>query len=175
MTAMPAAIGAPAPDFTLPSTEGRPISLASLRGRKVLLYFYPADDTPGCTQEACDLRDRFAAIGAAGATVLGVSKDPLASHEKFRAKYDLPFALLVDEDNAVARAYGAYGRKSMYGRTYEGTIRSTFLIDERGRIAAAWSPVRVAGHAERVLAALGGAPEAPAKPRRARKSAAKKK
>jgi peroxiredoxin Q/BCP len=148
-------VGADAPAFTLASTSGESVSLADLAGRKVVLYFYPKDDTPGCTVEACSFRDEHSALQRAGAVVLGVSRDTLASHGKFRAKYTLPFDLLSDPDNVVAKRYGAFGKKMMYGREVEGTIRSTFLIDERGKLAAAWSPVKVAGHTAQVLAALG--------------------
>ena len=142
-----------------------------------MLYFYPRDDTPGCTVEACDFRDLNPKVLASGAVVLGVSSDKLASHDKFRAKYRLPFDLLSDMDHSVAEAYGAHGEKKQYGRTFLGTIRSTFVIDERGRVAAAWSPVKVKGHAEAVLAALSGASDpgtkAPApKPRAKSRSSA---
>lgn len=150
-----------APDFKLLSTSGREVTLKSLRGKKVVLYFYPKDNTPGCTQESCDFRDAHARFEQAGADVLGVSKDSIASHERFRGKYSLPFELLSDPDNTAAQAYGAYGKKMMYGRPIVGTIRSTFVIDEQGRILARWSPVRVSGHADDVLAILEGraAPE----------------
>ena len=148
--------GTQAPDFRLPSTEGKELSLADFRGKKVVLYFYPKDSPPGCTQESCDFRDRDAELRKAGAVVLGVSKDSLASHDRFRAKYELPFPLLSDPDNALANAYGAFGEKNMYGRKVMGTIRSTFLIDEKGVIERTWSPVKVAGHAEAVLAAVRG-------------------
>ena len=147
-------VGDRAPDFDLPSTTGENLSLASLRGKKVVLYFYPKDQTPGCTREACDFRDRHAALNGSGAVVLGVSKDSLKSHDNFREKQSLPFPLLTDEDNAVAKAYGAYGEKTSYGKTSVGTIRSTFLIDEKGVIARIWSPVKVDGHAEEVLEAI---------------------
>ncbi|MCK6445212.1 MAG: thioredoxin-dependent thiol peroxidase [Planctomycetes bacterium] len=154
-------IGAPAPAFELESTNGKKVSLASLAGKKVVLYFYPKDDTPGCTREACSFRDENAALKKAGAIVLGVSKDSLQSHAKFRTKYQLPFDLLADPNNAVAQSYGAFGKKLMYGKEVTGTIRSTFLIDEHGKLAALWSPVKVDGHTEQVLAALRG--DAPAK------------
>jgi peroxiredoxin Q/BCP len=138
-----------------------------------VLYFYPKDDTPGCTREACDFRDNLARLRREGATVLGVSKDSLASHGKFRSKYQLPFDLLSDEDNSVARAYGAYGEKTMYGKKILGTIRSTYLIDENGRVDTVWSPVKVDGHVEQVLDRLRGGGDAPAAP--TRKRASKKK
>lgn len=147
-------VGDEAPDFALPSSSGGVVELKKLRGKKVVLYFYPKDATPGCTQEACDFRDHSARLEQAGAVVLGVSKDSLTSHERFREQHALPFALLSDPDNKVAAAYGAYGEKTMYGRKVLGTIRSTFIIDEGGRIAAKWSPVRVKGHVEKVLQAL---------------------
>ena len=149
-------LGQKAPAFSLPSTSGATVSLASLKGKQVVLYFYPRDNTPGCTVEACDFRDQHSALQKAGAVVLGVSADSLKSHSGFRAKYELPFDLLVDEGSKVATAYGAFGEKLMYGRKVQGTIRSTFLIDAAGCIAQIWSPVKVAGHAEAVLAALNG-------------------
>ena len=145
-----------APSFRLPSTAGRDVALEDLRGSKVVLYFYPKDNTPGCTREACDFRDNLARIKRAGAEVFGVSRDSLSSHERFSDKLELPFELLSDSDNRVASSYGAYGEKSMYGRKVMGTIRSTFLIDENGRVQQAWSPVKVDGHVDRVLAALTG-------------------
>ncbi len=167
--------GTKAPDFTLPSTSGGTVSLASLRGKKTVLYFYPTDDTPGCTAEACDFRDNLARVTKLGANVFGVSKDSLASHDKFRGKYSLTFPLLSDAGNVVARAYGAYGKKKLYGREYEGTIRTTYIIDEAGKIAAVWSPVKVPGHVDKVLAALSGeSAEAPAKAAKPAKAAARK-
>lgn len=149
-------VGDPAPDFELPDASGAPVRLSNLRGKKVVLYFYPKDMTPGCTQEACDFRDRHAAIEAAGAVVLGISPDSSKSHGKFTAKYELPFTLLADEGSAVVTAYGVWKEKSMYGRTYMGVERSTFLIDEAGNVARVWPKVKVAGHGDEVLAALKG-------------------
>jgi peroxiredoxin Q/BCP len=168
-------IGTQAPSFALPSTSGATVSLADFAGRKVVLYFYPRDNTPGCTREACDFRDEHSALAKAGAVVLGVSSDSLKSHAGFRTKFALPFDLLVDEGNKVASAYHAYGEKLMYGKKVKGVIRSTFLIDERGKLAAVWSPVKVDGHVQAVLAALSGASpaEAPKAKPTARKAAAK--
>ncbi|MBI2894041.1 MAG: peroxiredoxin [Deltaproteobacteria bacterium] len=147
-------IGAKAPAFRLASTDGREVALEDLAGKTVVLYFYPKDQTPGCTREACDFRDSFSRLGKSGAVVYGVSKDSLGSHERFREKYELPFGLLSDPDNAAARAYGAYGEKVMYGKPVTGTIRSTFVIDPKGRVARVWSPVKVEGHVDEVLAFL---------------------
>jgi len=147
-------LGDKAPPFSLPSDEGGTVRLADLKGRKVVLYFYPKDDTSGCTTEACEFRDSWAAVKAAGAVVLGVSPDGIASHQKFRKKYKLPFPLLADEDHAVAEQYGAWGEKSMYGRKYRGILRSTFIIDEAGRLMKAFSKVKPKGHAAEVLAVL---------------------
>jgi peroxiredoxin Q/BCP len=149
-------VGEPAPDFELPDASGNPVRLSSLRGKKVVLYFYPKDMTPGCTQEACDFRDRHAEIEAAGAVVLGISPDSPKRHGKFAEKYALPFTLLADEDSAVATAYGVWKEKSMYGRTFMGIARSTFLIDEAGVITRMWPKVKVAGHGDEVLAAVKG-------------------
>jgi peroxiredoxin Q/BCP len=146
--------GNKAPAFSLPSDEGGTVSLKDLKGKKVVLYFYPKDDTSGCTTEACELRDSWARVKRAGAVVLGVSPDGIASHQKFRKKYKLPFALLADEDHEVAERYGAWGEKSMYGRKYFGILRSTFIIDETGRIAKVFPKVKPKGHAAEVLAAL---------------------
>lgn len=144
----------PAPAFALPSTSGRTVSTKDLRGRRFVLYFYPRDDTPGCTREACDFRDNLARLGSAGVAVYGVSKDSLASHLKFQAKHGIPFELLSDEGHAVARAYGAFGEKLMYGKPVVGVIRSTFLIGADGRVERVWSPVKVEGHVDAVLAAI---------------------
>ena len=146
--------GTPAPPFALPSGDGDTVALAELRGRQVVLYFYPKDDTPGCTTQACDLRDSWRAIQEAGAVVLGVSPDGPASHAQFAQKFQLPFPLLADEHHAVAEAYGAWGEKSMYGRTYMGIIRSTVIIDGEGIVSHVFPRVSPKGHAAKVLAAL---------------------
>ena len=147
-------VGQPAPDFTLPSDSDGEITLSALKGRPVVLYFYPKDNTPGCTTEACDFRDRMERVAAAGAVVLGVSRDSLKRHENFRAKYSLNFPLLSDPDGAVQQLYDAWGEKKMYGRVSIGPIRSTVLIDADGTIARHWRKVRVKGHADQVLEAL---------------------
>jgi peroxiredoxin Q/BCP len=146
--------GAKAPEFSLPADDGRTIALKDLRGRTVVLYFYPKDDTSGCTKEACGFRDSWKEVQQAGAVVLGVSPDPVASHQRFKQKYHLPFPLLADVDHAVATAYGAWGEKSMYGRKYQGILRTTFLIDSEGRIARVFEKVKPEGHTAEVLAAL---------------------
>jgi peroxiredoxin Q/BCP len=146
--------GDPAPDFTLPASGGKTVSLHDLRGRPVVLYFYPADDTSGCTKEACGFRDHFGDFGSVHAMVLGVSPDPVSSHDAFAEKFNLPFALLADTDHAVAEAYGAWGEKNLYGKKSVGILRTTFLIDEEGRIARVWRRVKPDGHADQVLAAL---------------------
>jgi thioredoxin-dependent peroxiredoxin len=145
--------GVLAPDFELESTDGT-VSLSGLRGSRVVLYFYPKDDTPGCTREACSFRDSMSRLQGHGATILGVSKDSMDSHQRFREKYGLPFALASDPENAVAKSYGAFGTKKMYGKEVTGTIRSTFLIDPQGYIERVWSPVKVDGHVDQILAAL---------------------
>lgn len=167
--------GQPAPAFALPSTSGKTVSLASLKGQRVVLYFYPRDDTPGCTREACAFRDDHAKLKKSGAVVLGVSADSLASHDRFRAKYTLPFELLSDADKSVAKAYGAYGEKTLYGKKIIGTIRSTFVIGADGKLEAVFSPVKVDGHSEKVLAALAGGASAPAKAAKPAKKPATKK
>ena len=146
--------GSPAPAFSLRSDEGTTVSLADFKGRRVVLYFYPKDDTSGCTTEACEFRDSWAAVRRAGAVVLGVSPDSIASHQKFKTKHELPFTLLADENHAVAEAYGVWGEKSMYGRKYQGILRTTVILDERGRVARVFSKVKPKGHAAEVLAAL---------------------
>lgn len=146
--------GDPAPDFTLTSDGGQEVSLADYRGQKVVLYFYPKDDTPGCTAEACAFRDDHSDIVAAGAAVLGVSPDTIKSHDKFKAKYNLPFALLSDPDHRVAGMYGAWGEKKMFGKAYEGILRSTFIVDEEGKIVKVFPKVTPKDHSREVLAAL---------------------
>jgi len=147
--------GKAAPRFTLPSTEGRDISLEDYRGQPVVLYFYPRDNTSGCTREACGFQDAFSKIRRRGAVVLGVSPDSITSHDKFRAKYKLKFPLLADEKKAVAKKYGAFGEKTMYGRKVMGMIRSTFVIDASGVVRKVFPRVKVDGHVEQVLEALG--------------------
>ena len=146
--------GKKAPEFKLSSSEGGEVSLKDLRGRTVVLYFYPKDDTPGCTREACAFRDSQAALRKKGVVVLGVSGDSLASHEKFKAKYKLNFPLLSDPDKAVARKYGAWGEKVLYGKKTIGMIRSTFVIDAEGVVRKVFPRVKVDGHAEKVLEAV---------------------
>jgi len=148
--------GAPAPDFTLGSDSGEQVSLADLRGKPVVLYFYPKDDTPGCTAQARGIRDAWKEFQAAGAVVLGVSPDGEASHAKFREKYDLPFTLLADTDHEVADTYGVWGEKSYAGKTYMGVERSTFVIDADGNVARAFRKVKPDEHADQVLEALRG-------------------
>ena len=143
-----------APDFTLSADDGSEVSLSGQRGRKVVLYFYPKDDTSGCTMQACNFRDALPRIEELGAVVLGVSPDPVSSHRKFKDKYDLNFPLLADTDHAVAEAYGVWKEKSRYGRKYMGIERSTFLIDEEGRVELAWRGVKAAEDADNVTAAL---------------------
>ena len=135
-------------DFTLPTDDGGDITLSSLRGQKVILYFYPKDDTPGCTIQACDFRDAHPSFEGLNAVVLGVSADSLDSHSKFRRKFDLNFPLLSDSDHVVAETYGAWKEKSMYGKKFMGIERSTFLIDEDGTVVGVWRKVKAKGHAE---------------------------
>jgi thioredoxin-dependent peroxiredoxin len=143
--------GADAPDFTLPDQDGNLVSLKDFRGQKVVVYFYPADMTSGCTKEACQFNDNLQQFRRAQVTVLGVSPDGADSHQAFRAKHGLTFALLTDADHAVMDQYGAWGEKIRYGQTNIGVLRSTFLVDEQGRIARAWYNVRADGHAAKVL------------------------
>ncbi len=146
--------GALAPDFSAATNGGGRISLADYKGKNVVLYFYPRDDTPGCTKEACAFRDHFADFKKAGAVVLGVSTDPVKSHDKFVAKFKLPFTLLADEDKKIVEAYGVWGEKRFMGRKYLGTHRVTFLIGPDGRIKKIWPQVKPEEHAEEVLAAM---------------------
>ncbi len=146
--------GDEAPGFTAATDSGATLSLSDFKGRNVVLYFYPRDDTPGCTKEACAFRDDFAAFKAKGAVVLGVSTDPPKSHRKFVEKYKLPFQLLADEDRKIVQAYGVWSQKSFMGRKYQGTHRVTFLIGPDGKIKKIWPEVKPADHAREVLAAL---------------------
>ena len=146
--------GDQAPNFTAPTNGGGTISLADFKGRHVVLYFYPRDDTPGCTKEACAFRDEFAGFKRKGAGVLGVSVDSAKSHDKFADKFKLPFTLVSDEDKKIVQAYGVWGEKSFMGRKYKGTYRVTFLIGPDGRIKKIWPQVKPEEHAEEVLAAL---------------------
>ena len=148
------AVGELAPDFTLLTDAGEPLTLGEQRGRPVVLFFYPKDDTTGCTTEACEFRDLFPRFGGSRALVLGISPDSVRSHVKFRAKYQLPFTLLADVEHAVADAYGVWREKSMYGRKYMGVERSTFVIDADGRVAHVFEKVKPAGHAEVVAKAV---------------------
>jgi peroxiredoxin Q/BCP len=146
--------GAKAPPFKLDSDDGQSVELADFKGRKVVLFFYPKDDTPGCTVEACEFRDNWVAVTKAGATVLGVSPDAIRSHAKFKKKFSLPFPLLTDPDHRVADAFGVWGDKSLFGVKYRGILRTTFVIDERGRIAKVFERVKPRGHAREVLEAV---------------------
>ncbi|MFP4150126.1 MAG: thioredoxin-dependent thiol peroxidase [Nitriliruptoraceae bacterium] len=146
--------GVPAPDFTLPDQDGSPVSLSGLRGAPVLVYFYPRDDTSGCTTQACGIRDQWAEFEEAGAVVLGISPDPVDSHARFAAKHDLPHRLLADPERVAIDAYGAWGTKKMYGREYEGVIRSSVLVDPEGTVAAVWPKVQPKAHADKVLSAI---------------------
>lgn len=146
--------GQPAPTFTLPDQDGREVALEDLRGRPVVIYFYPKDDTPGCTTQACGIRDQWAEFEAAGAAVLGISPDTVDSHAAFAGKYDLPHTLLADPEREVLTAYGAWGEKVLYGKTTVGVIRSTFLVDAEGTVAKVWKRVQTKTHADRVLQAI---------------------
>jgi peroxiredoxin Q/BCP len=148
--------GDPAPDFSLPASGGRTVSLAALRGKPVVLYFYPKANTSGCTKEACDFQEALPQLGRLGLDVIGVSPDKMKPIESFAAKYNLTFPLASDETHAAAEAYGTWVEKSMYGRKYMGIERSTFLIDRQGKVAKAWRKVGVTGHAAEVLKAAQG-------------------
>ncbi len=147
-------IGAKAPDFTLPTDGNGSVTLAKLKGKKVVLYFYPKDDTSGCTAEACAFRDMFPRFKKMDAMVIGISRDSVAKHDKFKKKYELPFTLASDEEGKVTEKYGVWVQKSMYGRKYMGIERATFLIDEKGVLRQVWHKVKVPGHADEVLAAV---------------------
>jgi peroxiredoxin Q/BCP len=146
--------GATAPAFKTTNTNGESVSLKDFRGQKLVLYFYPKDDTPGCTKEACSFRDGFSKFKKRGITILGVSPDSEKSHQKFTAKYKLPFTLLADTDHSIADAYGVYGEKKFMGRTYMGIHRTTFLIDEKGKIRKVFEKVKPDDHADEVLGAF---------------------
>ena len=151
---MPIAIGIPAPDFQLPDENGSLRTLSEFQGKRVVLYFYPKDDTPGCTTEACEFRDAYADYEKAGVVILGVSPDAPKSHTNFKNKFNLPFPLLADNDHAVCQAYGVWGRKKYMGREYDGVFRTTFLIGPDGTILKVFEGVKPAGHAAEVLAAI---------------------
>lgn len=151
---MPIAEGIPAPDFTLPTDAGDTLTLSSLRGQWVVLFAYPKDDTSGCTIEACEFRDALPRFDASKAVILGISPDSVKSHVKFKAKFELPYTLLADEEKTVLQAYDVWKEKSMYGKKYMGVERTTFLIDPKGRIAKVFEKVKPAGHAAEVMAAI---------------------
>ncbi|TWB12863.1 peroxiredoxin Q/BCP [Nitrospirillum amazonense] len=147
-------VGTPAPDFTMPTDGGGSVTLSSLKGRPVVLYFYPKDDTSGCTAEACGFGESLPHFEKVDATIIGVSKDSVASHDKFKKKYNLPFTLASDADTDVCERYGVWVEKNMYGRKYMGIKRATFLIDKDGQVAQVWRKVKVPGHVDAVLAAV---------------------
>ncbi len=176
--------GKKAPAFSMKNQDGKPVKLADFAGKNVVLYFYPKDDTPGCTVQACAFRDEHSKLLKKGAVVVGVSGDDEKSHQKFIKKFNLPFPLLVDSDHAVAEAFGAWGEKNMYGRKYMGIVRSTWLIGEDGVVKHVWPKVKAEGHAAEVIAALDRTAQAAAavstvkakaKPQAKRKAPAKKK
>lgn len=144
-------IGDKAPDFTLTTDAEKEFTLSKLQGKKVILYFYPKDNTPGCTRQACDFRDHFGEFNAHGVEIIGISKDSTKNHTKFKQKYTLPFTLLVDANADVCEAYGVINKKSLFGKTFLGIQRSTFLIDEKGIIRNLWRKVKVQGHVEQIL------------------------
>lgn len=151
---MPIQAGIPAPEFTLLDENGEPRSLSDYRGTAIVLYFYPRDDTPGCTTEACSFRDDYSSYQQAGVTILGVSPDTPKKHSKFKAKYELPFTLLADTDHRVCELYGVWGRKKYMGREYDGVLRTTFLIGADGRIVKVFENVKPDGHSAQILQAL---------------------
>ena len=148
-------IGTQAPDFTLPDQNGNMHSLSEYRGKKVILYFYPKDNTPGCTKQACGFAERYPQFTEKGAVVLGISKDSVASHKKFEEKYGLPFTLLADPELVAIQAYDVWQEKKNYGKTYMGVVRSTYLIDENGKIVKAFEKVKAADNPEQMLGELG--------------------
>jgi peroxiredoxin Q/BCP len=148
-------IGQTASDFTLKDQDGQAVTLSQFRGKRVVVYFYPKDDTPGCTKQACSLRDHWSEIQARGAVVLGISAQSVASHKKFATKYQLPFPVLVDEDHAVSVAWGTWGEKSMYGKKVTGQLRTTFLVDEAGVVTHVWKKPKTDVHGSEVLERLG--------------------
>ena len=154
---MPLPAGIPAPDFQLLDDTNTPRKLSDYRGKNVVLYFYPEDDTPGCTKEACNFRDDYSAYEKAGVVILGVSPDDVASHLKFKKKFHLPFPLLADEGHKVCDMYQVWGSKTFFGKEYEGVLRTTFLIDENGNIVDVFEKVRPSAHSKEVLSALGAA------------------
>lgn len=155
MTERELQLGGMAPDFELPADNGEMVKLSDFRGKRVILYFYPKDDTSGCTTQACGFRDNYPQIEEKNAVVLGISPDGIASHQKFKTKYDLPFILLADEEHQVAESYGVWGEKKMYGKSYMGIIRSHFLIDEEGRIADSQVKISPKDSVDKALAKLG--------------------
>jgi thioredoxin-dependent peroxiredoxin len=159
--------GTLAPDFQLQDQDGNTVKLSGLRGKNVVLYFYPKDNTSGCTQQACDFRDEHSALEAAGAVVLGVSPDDTRSHQRFATKFSLPFPLLADTEKTVCNAYGVWGEKSLYGRKFLGVTRTTFLIDPEGRVAQVWPKVKVGGHVKEVLQVLESGPGGEPAPKKA--------
>ena len=147
-------VGDTAPDFTAKNQDGKDIRLSDFRGEKVILYFYPKDDTPGCTAEACNLRDNYDTLMERGFHIIGVSPDPEVSHTKFRTKYNLQFDLIADTSKAILKAYGAWGMKNMYGKEYEGVLRTTYVIDEKGKIEKVFTKVDTKNHTEQILSAF---------------------
>lgn len=143
--------GLPAPNFSLKDDEGRTRVMSEFKGKKVIIYFYPKDDTPGCTTEACNFRDDYGAYVEAGITILGISPDSVKSHQKFKEKYELPFSLLADEDHKVAEAFGVWGKKRFMGKEYMGVLRTTFIVDEKGRIAHIFEDVKPTDHSKEIL------------------------
>ncbi len=150
---MSLAVGDKAPDFTIATDGGGTFCLSEMMGHNVIIYFYPKDDTPGCTKEACDFRDSLPDFSKSSSKIIGVSKDTVAKHDKFKSKYELPFTLAADVEGAVCEAYGTWVEKSMYGRQYMGIERATFLVDKEGVVQGIWRKVKVKGHVEEVLAA----------------------